>query len=664
MAGDHDDLLPLFLAEAAERLHRLDDAVGRLPDDPQAVVRARRELHALKGATRMMGMGDLASLCHRGEEVLSTGPDADLVEVLEIVDQLRRDVAALADTSAGDHGPKSPRSGVGEVGGGRDATGVWMSTGILDGLSDRATRGRLLTVSASGMVDRLFELAGLAERGIGDPIPTQVLATLAASLRHLGLEFETGQRRLRRLCEGQLDTLIALQVQPLEPYLLGLARHATELAASMDKRVNVEVVAPGVRLDRRILGTLRESFLHLVRNAVDHGVETVDERVGCGKPEVASVVLTAEAEGERVRIAVLDDGRGIDPGEVRTRAVELGLDVAGLDDAGVVQLLLRPGFTTRSEATEISGRGIGLDAVSEAVRGIGGDMSVTSTPGEGTAIRIELPVAKRAASVTIVRAGRHVVAVPTAAVRSYRRIAGGEVGGVGARIPVTPSVGEPVAAWVLRRAFGDSRRGGGILLEIHARGRDMALVVDEVEGEEEVLIRPIPGVCGVGGLYDGMALTTSGVPVPLLAIDAIESEAAVLQDLPEGRRSVAAAPVRVLLVDDSAVTRAMVRRILEDAGFEVTPASGGEEAWRRLREEPFDCLVTDIEMPDLDGLELTRRVRATGDLEEMPVVVVSTRSRPRDRMEGLEAGADAYLTKQSLDARELVDLVRRTGAGR
>ncbi len=664
MAGDHDDLLPLFLAEAAERLQRLDDAVGSLPDDPQAVARARRELHALKGATRMMGLGGLASLCHRGEEVLSTAPGADLVEVLEVVDELRREVAALAGVDAGDHGPTAPGASGTEVGGGRDSTGVWMSTGVLDGLSDRATRGRLLTVSASGMVDRVFELAGLAERGIGDSIPTQVLATLAASLRHLGLELETGQRRLRRLCEGQLDALIALQVQPLEPYLYGLARHAIELAASMDKRLHVEVVAPGVRLDRRILGTLRESFLHLVRNAVDHGVETVAERVRRGKPEVASVVLTAEAEGERVRIAVLDDGRGIDPEEVRTRADALGLDVTELDDAGVVQLLLRPGFTTRSEATEISGRGIGLDAVSEAVRGVGGDISMTSTPGEGTAIRIELPIAKRGASVTMVRAGRHVVAVPATAVKSYRRIAGGDLGGDATRTVVTPSVGEPVSAWVLRRAFGDSRRGGGILLEIHARGRDMAVVVDEVVGDEEVLLRPIPGVCGVGGLYDGMALTASGRPVPLLAIDAIESEAALLEGLPEGHRSVAATSVRVLLVDDSAVTRAMVRRILEDAGFDVTPASGGEEAWRRLREEPFDCLVTDIEMPDVDGLELTRRVRATGDLEEMPVVVVSTRSRPRDRMEGLEAGADAYLTKQSLDARELVDLVRRAGAGR
>jgi len=664
VAGDHDDLLPLFLAEAAERLQRLDDAVGRLPHDPQAVVRARRELHALKGATRMMGLGGLASLCHRGEEVLSAVPGADLVEVLEIVDELRREVATLALESAGEHVPAPQRPSGGGAGGGRDTPGVWVSTGVLDGLSDRATRGRLLTVSASGMVDRLFELAGLAERGIGDSIPAQVLATLAASLRHLGLELETGQRRLRRLCEGQLDALIALQVQPLEPYLHGLARHATELAASMDKRVNVEVVAPGVRLDRRILGTLRESFLHLVRNAVDHGVETVAERVRSGKPEVASVVLTAEAEGERVRIAVLDDGRGIDPEEVRKRAAALGLDVTDLDDAGVVQLLLRPGFTTRSEATEISGRGIGLDAVSEAVRGVGGDMSVTSTPGEGTVIRLELPVAKRAASATMVRAGRHVVAVPTTMVKSYRRIAGDDVGGTAARMMVTPSFGESVPAWVLRRAFGDSRRGGGILLEIHARGRHMAVVVDEVVGEEEVLIRPIPGACGVSGLYDGMALTASGLPVPMLAIDAIESEAAVLEELPEGRRSVSAAPVRVLLVDDSAVTRAMVRRILEDAGFEVTPASGGEEAWRRLREEPFDCLVTDIEMPDVDGLELTRRVRATGELEEMPVVVVSTRSRPRDRMEGLEAGADAYLTKQSLDARELVDLVRRAGAGR
>jgi chemotaxis protein histidine kinase CheA/ActR/RegA family two-component response regulator len=663
VAGDHDDLLPLFLAEAAERLQRLDDAVGRLPDDAAAVASARRELHALKGATRMMGFGELASLCHRCEEAMSTTSPLDLVEVHELVDQLRHGLTELADRGGARGVATEPATAVRD-GVSREAAGVWMSTGVLDGLSDRATRGRLLTVSAAGIVDRLFELAGLAERGISEPIPTQVLATLAASLRHLGLELETGQRRLRRLCEGQLDSLIALQVQPIEPYLQGLARHATELAASMDKRVEVEVVAPGVRLDRRILGTLRESFLHLVRNAVDHGIETVAERGAAGKPEVASIVLTAEAEGERVRIAVVDDGRGIDPDDVRRRAREVGLDVTDVDDEGVVQLLLRPGFTTRSEATEISGRGIGLDAVSEAVRGVGGDMSVTSTPGEGTAIRIELPIAKRSESATMVRAGRHVVAVATGSVRAYRRIQDDDLRGTAARVTVTPTVGEPVSAWVLRRAFGDLRPAGGVLLEMHARGRTMALVVDEVVGEEEVLIRPIPDVCGVRGLYEGMALTATGLPVPMLAIDATEAEGQVLESLPGGHATAQTAPVRVLLVDDSAVTRAMVRRILEDAGFEVSVASGGEEAWRRLRDEQFDCLVTDIEMPDVDGLELTRRVRATSGLDELPVVVVSTRSRPRDRMEGLEAGADAYLTKQALDARELVDLVRRAGAGR
>jgi chemotaxis protein histidine kinase CheA/ActR/RegA family two-component response regulator len=663
VAGDHDDLLPLFLAEAAERLQRLDDAVGRLPDDAAAVASARRELHALKGATRMMGFGELASLCHRCEEAMSTASPLDLVEVHELVDQLRHGLTELADRGGARGVATEPATAVRD-GVSREAAGVWMSTGVLDGLSDRATRGRLLTVSAAGIVDRLFELAGLAERGISEPIPTQVLATLAASLRHLGLELETGQRRLRRLCEGQLDSLIALQVQPIEPYLQGLARHATELAASMDKRVEVEVVAPGVRLDRRILGTLRESFLHLVRNAVDHGIETVAERGAAGKPEVASIVLTAEAEGERVRIAVVDDGRGIDPDDVRRRAREVGLDVTDVDDEGVVQLLLRPGFTTRSEATEISGRGIGLDAVSEAVRGVGGDMSVTSTPGEGTAIRIELPIAKRSESATMVRAGRHVVAVATGSVRAYRRIQDDDLRGTAARVTVTPTVGEPVSAWVLRRAFGDFRPAGGVLLEMHARGRTMALVVDEVVGEEEVLIRPIPDVCGVRGLYEGMALTATGLPVPMLAIDATEAEGQVLESLPGGHATAQTAPVRVLLVDDSAVTRAMVRRILEDAGFEVSVASGGEEAWRRLRDQQFDCLVTDIEMPDVDGLELTRRVRASSGLDELPVVVVSTRSRPRDRMEGLEAGADAYLTKQALDARELVDLVRRAGAGR
>jgi CheY-like chemotaxis protein len=249
-------------------------------------------------------------------------------------------------------------------------------------------------------------------------------------------------------------------------------------------------------------------------------------------------------------------------------------------------------------------------------------------------------------------------------VKGFRTVAVEDIEGPSARAMVRIAPDESVPAWILRRAFGDRRDEGGVLVEVQARGRSHAIVVDGVESDEEVVIRPVPGVCGVAGLFDGLALTAAGMPVALLSVDAIDSEGSALQAASIDDDGAADRRIRVLLVDDSSVTRAMIRRILEDAGFDVVPSAGGEEAWARLQTERFDCLVTDIEMPDVDGLELARRVRSHPGLEELPIVVVSTRSRAKDRLQGLDAGADSYLTKQNLDTRELVELVRRAGAGR
>lgn len=542
-----------------------------------------------------------------------------------------------------------------------------VASGVIDDLADRGARLRVVSVTAEGLADRIFRLAALAEGGVGERDPRQVLATLAISLRQVAMEFESGQRIFRRLSDRQLDTLLRLQVQPLKPFLTNLSGHAHELATSLGKTVKVQVRAGEAQLDRRIVNALREAFLHLVRNSVDHGIESPDERKRAGKMEAGSIQIEAEEEGDKVRIRVFDDGRGIDIDAVLKTAIDRQIVTSeaaqNIEITEALQLLFRPGFTTREETSELSGRGIGLDAVAAAVRSVGGDLWMESTVGEGTEINVEVPVARRGDRVLVLGIGSHQVAVSASPVRAYRSITPEMVEVEGNR-RVLRVRGEIVEAHFLSELLlpGERPSKTGVMVEMIVGGAVVALVADSIIGEEEVIVRPLPRAAGAPSSMEGITLLASGRPVPVLSLQRLgpfrEDDVAV-----DIRRATSAAPVHVLLVDDSRVTREMMRRLLEDAGFTVTGVGSADDAILALAREQVDCLVTDIEMPGVDGLDLTRRLRKETEHADLPIVVVSTLDRPSDRLAGLESGANAYLTKQGLDVRELVALINRVGGG-
>jgi two-component system chemotaxis sensor kinase CheA len=539
-----------------------------------------------------------------------------------------------------------------------------VASSVIDDLADRGARLRIVSVAAEGLADRMFRLATLAERGVGEREPRQVLATLATSLRQVAMEFETGQRIFRRLSDRQLDALLHLQVQPLKPFLRGLAGHARELASSIGKQVEVSVRAGEARLDRRIVNALREAFLHLVRNSVDHGIESPEERRRAGKEDTGHLRIEATEEGDRVRIRVIDDGRGIEISTVIRTAVERGFLPAEIADsiepAQALQYLFQPGFTTREETSELSGRGIGLDAVATSVRAVGGDLWLQSEHGEGTEVTVEVPMARRGERVLVVRVGQHQFAVPAAPVRAYRLVEPSMVEIDNGR-PVLRVRGEIVSAWFLSETFGEKPKDVGVMVEMTVGGNPVALVADAILGEEEVMVRSLPPAAGAPPSIDGMTLLASGRPVPVLSLQRAHDGSA---HVGASRFAMPTDPLHVLLVDDSRVTREMMRRLLEDSGFTVTAVGSAEDAMLALDRERVDCLVTDIEMPGVDGLNLTRRLRGDAEHADLPVVVVSTLDRPADRLAGLESGADAYLTKQGLDVPELVALIHRVGGGR
>ncbi|PYQ56856.1 MAG: hypothetical protein DMF53_24265 [Acidobacteria bacterium] len=719
------DLIPLFVEEARDRLERLASSVPKLEVDPASVVEAKRELHTLKGAGRMMRIGALAELCHAAEEVLHAARPGMIPLLTRVVDELtalvesvsrgeeppvdaelvgllHASVAETAPTPEPAPGPEIPkpepkpekieaapqpepepvaeakpapapappepapapaaRSAVPSGGG-----DVRVDTAALDAVAERATQVRIMAVAGRQVIDRIYDLARLAEDGLHEPQPKQVLAVLATMLRRVAVELEGGQRRLIRSAEEQLEKMLSLQLQPMRGFLLSFARYARELARSLHREVEVELEGEETRLDRRIARELEEALLHLVRNAVDHGIESPEVREARGKPRAGHIRIKALADGPRVRLVIADDGGGIDIPGVLQHAVEVGLvdaaTASGMGKKEALRLLFAPGFSTRQQISEISGRGVGLDVVATAVNRVGGEVTVETEARKGTTFTLEVPVARRGESVMLLRVGQLRIALPAAVVRRASRIDPAAVVERDGRTLVT--LADRLVPFVpLARLYGQPPAESQLLLEGVVSGQPLALAVDTVEGEEEVLVRPITRRAPTDRLLEGVALLASGEPVGVLSPSML-SQREYLRALPQARPQVVVHRVRVLLVDDSLVTREMERRLLEDAGFEVVAAGDAEEALSLLGEESFDCVVTDIEMPRMDGFELAAHLRGMEHFAHLPIIVVSTRDRPEDRLRGLKVGADAYLTKQSLDAGELVDLVRRlSGRGR
>ncbi len=670
MRNDVDDLVPLFLDEAGSRLDRLATLLGAAAEDPDAAVQVRRELHALKGAARLMGLSELADLCHQAEDCMvgerATGIDAarTIVEDLAgIVDELHDQLATPA-TDQAVTSPEIPPISERAIRGGSGELRV--ATEIVDGLAERSARMKITARAGGAPVQRLFELASMAERGHAQASPELVLSELGASLRRAALEIEATTKTLHRLSEEQLDSSLRLQVQPLRPFLRTLARHTRELAASLGKEVRVTTSGGDVQLDRRILEAVREAALHLAHNAVDHGVEDAQTRAGRGKNAEGRIHFGAEADGDRVQLIVWDDGCGIDPEAVVKVAVERGLinrsAAAKLSADDSYQLLQLPGFTTRNLATDVSGRGIGLDAVAASFRANGGDIWIRSALGEGTRVTVEVPVARRGERVLVVQVGEHVLALPASAVRSFSRLRPEMVFTDEGRTFVRQGQ-STIGAVFLASLFGGRESAHAILVETTIAGSATAIVVDAILGEEEVFVRTLPGIAGAPSTVTGVALLSTGRPVAVLSLQLLGP-----LDLGEsGQRhspyEIGQTALQVLLTDDNDATREMIRRLLEDAGFTVTPVESAEEALRRIELEPFDCVVTGVELPGLSGIDLTRRVRSSDLFSDLPVVVVSTRDLPADRLAGLEAGADAYLTKQGLEPEHLAGLIHRIAGG-
>lgn len=667
-----------------------------------------RTVHSVKGASRAVSLGLVELVCHRLEEVLGTVQPGQPVnpEVFELgfavadaLDDARQRLgrkqelagspleallprlaaaaqgqgtapvppapAAPAPTAQAPQAPQAPESRPEPVAEAPSAETlpVRVSAQKLDALLARSGELRVSSLRLDGRAEWAEslreELSALRARLSG---PEEAAARrLEVRLSQLSRELLADRLALSQAVSGLDEEVRRARTLPFAEACEGLERTARDVARSAGKQVRMEILGGSLELDRSLLQGLREPLLHLVRNAVAHGLELPEERIRAGKPAEGHVLLAARISGGRVQVSVEDDGRGLDLDAIRARAEAQGWEIPEDADA-VARLIFLQGLSTALQVTSVSGRGVGLDVVRSQVEALRGSVDVSFRQGAGTRFVLDVPLTLSTLRVLLVNAGGQTFALPAENVERLLRLAPSEVREVegqqvwaaeDALVPLTSLasvLGMPPGSPLPRLPTVVLTSG-----PLH-----VALGVDEVLAEQEVLVRGLGSRMRRTRHVSGAAVLPTGKMALLLhpssLVRAAEGvPAASLFPAPAVQR----ARQRILLAEDSPTTRALEQSLLEAAGYEVMACADGAEAWERLQRLGADALVSDLEMPRMDGFELTEAVRASPRFSRLPVVLVTARARPEDKARGLQVGASAYLVKSAFDQTNLLETLRR-----
>ncbi|RIJ00976.1 hybrid sensor histidine kinase/response regulator [Achromobacter sp. K91] len=477
--------------------------------------------------------------------------------------------------------------------------------------------------------------------------------------------------RMGHLAQRLYDTALACRMRPFGDGVGGMARMVRDVGRALGKQVRLEIEGESTQVDRDILEKLDAPLMHLLRNAVDHGIEMPQDRLAAGKPAEGRIRLSARHAAGMLLIELSDDGAGISLDRLRVEVVQRKLasaeTAARLTEAELLEFLFLSGFSTRGEVTEISGRGVGLDVVQTMVRQLRGAVRIQQQTGQGTRFMLEMPLSLSVVRSLLVEVQEEIYAFPLAYVNhalhvraedieqleghQHFRFMDRQIGLVSARQILRTGGAGPASETVCVVLVGDHDRLYGV-------------AVDRYVGERTLVVQPLDP--RLGKVQDVMAGALMDDGTPLLILD-VEDMLVSVQKLVEGGQlsrvdgagaaEQARRRKRVLVVDDSLTVRELERKLLLNRGFDVAVAVDGMDGWNMLRSEAFDLVVTDVDMPRMDGIELVSRIKADPKLQGLPVMVVSYKDREEDRRRGLDAGADYYLAKGSFHDDALLDAV-------
>jgi two-component system sensor histidine kinase and response regulator WspE len=707
-------LAELFRTEAREQIAKLSDGLVSLeePTTPAALEELMRAAHSLKGAARIVGHEQMVRVAHELEECFVAAQAGTIRLTAGRVDMLLLGVDALTSLAAIEPGGEVDEAvanmadevvaALRETA--RGAGSVARASGRVPLQRAVASAGRLVPHASQGGTDnteRLLTLAGEAlvasrgvlaqvgsdaavrraerelERCIGEmrsvfagllvseeaqrAIAAVELASAASTQRRRErvVAIEGAGQRVTDVITQLYERVLDARMRPFGEGVAGMPRMLRDTARELGRDARLVLVGEGTPVDREVLRRIEAPLGHLVRNAVDHGIEAPAIRAAQGRPSSGTVRLEARHGGGRLLVTVEDDGRGIDLEAVRARVVRRGLAdahaAADMSEQELFHFLFLPGFTLRDEVTAISGRGVGLDAVQTAVREIGGDVRVSAPATGGTRFELQLPLTLSVVWALVVEIGGESFAIPLARVHRVLRVDRAEIASVEGREHFTLD-DRPVGLVLGHQLLGMPARDQEDAAAVVVVGEPewaLGIVVDRLIGEQELVLRGLDARLGKVQDVGGAALLADGSPTLVLDVDDLQRTATMLaaggrlDAVGPGASGRAAARKRVLVVDDSLTVRELERKMIEGQGYAVDVAVDGMDAWNALRAGAYDLVVTDVDMPRMDGIELVTRIKGDATLRAVPVMIVSYKDRDEDRRRGLDAGADFYLTKGS-----------------
>jgi two-component system, chemotaxis family, sensor kinase CheA len=704
------ELRATFRVEASEHLQAIASGLMALEKTADAdahrpiIESIFRAAHSLKGAARAVDFTEIESLCQALESLFATWKRRESAPTPGALDSAHKTLDRMnAITAAAGAAPapapaamtSTPASTSQKLAAPASAPDTDTVRVSVRSLDERLLEAEELLGAKLAVSQRSTDLAGLAvgfedwrkrwsrvqpearalrrdQTGLAEFFEWNHdwLRALENRVGHLRRAAEQDQLNVDKLVDDLLENSKKLLMLPLATLGVLLPKVVRDLARELGKDADLVIRGEEVQIDKRILEEIKDPLVHLLRNSLDHGIEARAARRAAGKSERATITLAVTpVHGNHVEIAVSDDGAGIDTAQVRAQAVKRGLLSAvaaeSLDDAAVNALVFETDLSTSSMITQLSGRGLGLAIVREKAEKLGGRVAIESRRGAGTTIRMTLPLTLATFRGVLVESAQRTFVVPTAQVERVMRFTSSDVETVEGRETLAHN-GRALALAQLSQVLdlpSAPRKTGPTAALILGTGNDrIAFAVDAVIDEREVLVKrlgkPLTRVRNIAGA----TVLGSGEVAPILNVtDLLKSarkSGPVLRAVPAATQ-VAAIAKRVLVAEDSITSRMLLKGILESAGYEVKTAVDGLEAFTLLRSEKFDILVSDVEMPRLNGFDLAARVRADNALAELPIVLVTALASRDDRERGIEVGANAYLVKSNLDQSNLLEALRR-----
>ncbi|PUB26440.1 two-component system sensor histidine kinase and response regulator WspE [Pseudomonas sp. GV105] len=491
-----------------------------------------------------------------------------------------------------------------------------------------------------------------------------LLAEKTAELDEFG--WQAGQR-----AQVLYDTALACRMRPFADVLAGQVRMVRDLGRSLGKQVRLEIEGEKTQVDRDVLEKLEAPLTHLLRNAVDHGIETPEQRLLAGKPAEGLIRLRASHQAGLLVLELSDDGNGVDLERLRGTIVDRHLSTVetalNLSEEELLTFLFLPGFSLRDKVTEVSGRGVGLDAVQHMVRQLRGAVVLEQAAGQGSRFHLEVPLTLSVVRSLVVEVGEEAYAFPLAHIERMCDLAPDDIVQLEGRQHFWHEgrhVGLVAASQLLQRPPGQGNDETLKVVVIRERDAVYGIAVERFIGERTLVVLPLDDRLGkvqdisAGALLDdGSVVLIVDVEDMLRSVDKLLNTGRLERIARRSQQTTEAPRKRVLVVDDSLTVRELQRKLLLNRGYEVAVAVDGMDGWNALRSEDFDLLITDIDMPRMDGIELVTLLRRDARLQSLPVMVVSYKDREEDRRRGLDAGADYYLAKASFHDDALLDAV-------